>query len=85
MKLFYIDLKTFVCLFIPFNTDEKNEDEDKDDDGEAEKKPADEEPLPLDLNDFEENIHNNILEGEPLEKDILDLIVAPWWKEEPFK
>lgn len=39
----------------------------------------------LDLNDFEENIYNNILENEPLENEVLDLIVAPWWKEEPFK
>ena len=43
------------------------------------------EEVPLDLNDFEENIHNNIMEDEPLETEVMNIIIKPWWKEEPFK
>ncbi|XP_047128980.1 adenylate kinase 9 isoform X1 [Hydra vulgaris] len=39
----------------------------------------------FDLNPFEKNIYNNIIEGEPLTKETLDAILVPWWKEEPFK
>lgn len=37
------------------------------------------------LNEFEENIRNNILEDEPLMFETLDEIIPGWWKEEPFK
>ena len=39
----------------------------------------------LDLTPLEENIRNNILEGEPLTKETLDEVLVEWWKREPYR
>jgi len=56
-----------------------------DDEEEEAEKAVEEDEIPLDLTLFEENIRNNILEGEPLTKETLDEIIPALWKEEPFK
>ena len=46
---------------------------------------GEESEVKIEFSEFEENIRNNILNGEALTKETLDQILIPWWKEEPFK
>ena len=50
----------------------------------ADESEVEDEP-PIECTDFEENIRNNILNDEPLSKEVLDAILPQWWNEEPYK
>ncbi|XP_076819346.1 adenylate kinase 9-like isoform X2 [Clavelina lepadiformis] len=39
----------------------------------------------IEFTDEEEAIRNNLIEDDPLSPEILERIVCPWWKKEPYK
>ncbi len=46
---------------------------------------VEEEEAEVELTEDEEAIKAYLETGEPLPADLLDKIVAPWWKQQPFK